>query len=51
MGFTLIEQLNNVNIDNVLETLRLNKREDFWILKLKTLYPYGLNAEVDFSSK
>ena len=24
------------------------KREDFWIKKLKTLHPYGLNAELNW---
>ena len=45
--FTLIEQLDNVNIDKDLTTLRLKKREDFWIQKLKTLYPCGFNAELN----
>ena len=29
--FTLIEELDNVNIDKDLATLRLKKNEDFWI--------------------
>ena len=32
-------------------TLRLKKREDFWIETLKTLYPYGLNAELNFPNQ
>ena len=46
--FTLIEQLDNMRIDKDLATLRLKKREDFWIETLKTLDPYGLNAELNF---
>ena len=32
---TLIEQLNNIELDKELLTFRLKKREDFWIHKLK----------------
>ena len=46
--FTLIEQLDNIKIDKDLATLRLKKREDFWIEKLKALHPYGLNAVLNF---
>ena len=46
--FILIEQLGNINIDKDLVTLRLKKREYFWILRLKTLQPDGINAELDF---
>ena len=46
--FTLTEQLDNMNIEKELATLRLKKREDFWILKLKTLHPHGMNAELNF---
>ena len=35
--FTITEQLR----------LLLKKRENFWILKLKTLYPDGLNQELN----
>ena len=31
--FILMEQLDNTNIDEDLATLRLTKREDFWILR------------------
>ena len=34
--FTLIERLNNMRTDKDLATLRLKKREDFWIETLKT---------------
>ena len=33
--FTLIERLDNVNIDKDMTTLWLKKREDFWIKTLK----------------
>ena len=46
--FTLIEQLNDTNIDKELLRSRLKKREDFWIIKLKTLQPHGFNAERNF---
>ena len=36
--FTLIEQLNNIELDKDLLTSRLNKRKDLWIHKLKTQY-------------
>ena len=36
--FILIEQLDNININKDLATLRLKKRENFWILKLKIRY-------------
>ena len=49
--FTLTEQLDNMRIDTDLATLRLKKREDFWIEKLKTLHPYGLNAELNFPNQ
>ena len=49
--FTLIEQLDNMRIDKDLATLRLKKREDFWIETLKTLHPYGLNAELNFTNQ
>ena len=49
--FTLIEQLDNMRIDKNLATLRLKKREDFWIETLKTLHPYGLNAELNFPNQ
>ena len=46
--FILIEQLDNINIDKDLVTLRLKKREDFWILRLKTLQPDDVNVELNF---
>ena len=49
--FTLTEQVDNVSIDKHLATLWLKKREDFWIQKLKTFHPYGLNAELNFANQ
>ena len=46
--FILIEQLDNINIDKDLAALRLKKREDFLILRVKTLQPNGFNAELNF---
>ena len=45
--FTLIEQLSNMHTADK-ETLRfrLTWREDFWIQKLETLTPKGLNKEL-----
>ena len=42
--FIIIEQQQNINTTPT-ETLklRLKERENFWIKKLKTLTPYGLN--------
>ena len=48
--FILIEQLDNINIDKDLATLRLKNREDFRILRLKTLQPDDFNAELNFSN-
>ena len=38
--FTLIEQLNKIELDEELRAFRLKKPEDFWIHKLKTLKPH-----------
>ena len=43
--FTLIEQLKIENHPNITETLK--NREDFWIIKLQTLSPKGLNHELN----
>ena len=46
--FTLIEQLtetSNVSKDTL--RLSLKWREDFWIIKLKTLAAKGLNQELN----
>ena len=43
--FTLIEQLTEIS--NESKELRLKQREDFWIIKLETLAPIGLNQELN----
>ena len=44
---TLIKQLNDTNIDKELIKYRLEKRENFWGKKLKTLQPHGFNTELN----
>ena len=46
--FLIIEKLQNINTTPI-ETLklRLRERKNFWIKKLKTLTPYGLNQELN----
>ena len=46
--YIYLEQLDNRNIDEDLATFILKKREDFCILRLKTLQPDGFNAELKF---
>ena len=47
--FTLIEQLTEIsNVSKDTLRLRLKRRfKDFWIIKLKTLAPKGLNQELN----
>ena len=46
--FILIEQLNNIyTTDKETLKFRLKYREDFWIQKLETLTPKGLNQELN----
>ena len=46
--FTLIEQLTEIsNVSKDTLRLRLKRREDFWIIKLETLAPKGLNQELN----
>ena len=42
----MIEQIRKVAAIERTRTL-LKKRENFWTLKLKTLYPDGLNQELN----
>ena len=49
--FTLTKQLDNMRIDKDLATLRLKKREDFWIETLNTLHSYGLNPALNFPNQ
>ena len=46
--FILIEQLNNIKNTSI-EVLkqRLKDRENYWIKRLKTLTPFGLNQELN----
>ena len=46
--FTLMEQLNDTNIDKKLIKYMLKKPEDFSIMKLKTLQPNGFNNQLNF---
>ena len=54
--FKLIEQLSNIHkIDKEILKFRLKRREDFWIQKLETLTPTGLELndvknEIKFNS-
>ena len=46
--FTLTEQLPEIsNVSKDTLRLRLKRREDFWIIKLETLAPKGLNQELN----
>ena len=46
--FTLIKQLMEIsNVSKDIIRPRLKRREDFWIIKLKTLAPKGLNQELN----
>ena len=44
--FTLIEQIREQTTAEETRT-RLKRRRHFWVLKLKTLYPDGLNQELN----
>lgn len=46
--FTIIEQLKNMNETKATLTERLKRREDFWIKRLRTMRPDGLNTELNF---
>ena len=46
--FTLIERLSNIHTtDKDILKFRLKRREDFWIQKLETVTPKGLNQELN----
>ena len=45
--FTIIEQIRNLNKEKQEKRRILEHREDLWILKLKTLQPYGLNDKLN----
>ena len=45
--FTIIEQIQDNNKTHSQKQKIILQRENFWILKLKTLTPYGLNQELN----
>ena len=45
--FTITERLTNTNLDKEILRESLNRRENFWIQTLETLYPKGLNQELN----
>ena len=45
--FTIIEKVTKNCTTSEELRLLLKKRENFWIIKLKTLHPYGLNQELN----
>ena len=45
--FTLEQLTETKNVTKATLKLRLKRSEDFWILKLDTLSPKGLNKELD----
>ena len=47
LKFVLIGQLNQTNLEILTLRKQLKIRKDFWILKLETLYPKGLNRELN----
>ena len=52
MRFVIIEQINNHSSLSKLENRRIvEQREDFWIKKLKTLDPFGLNDWLNLACK
>ena len=44
-----VEQVNNKLLSNLKTRSLLEPREDFWILKLQTLFPQGLNVSLNYS--
>ena len=45
--FMTINRLTNTNLDKEILREHLIQRENFWIQKLETLYPKGLNQELN----
>ena len=45
--FLIIEQLNQTNLDKLTLRKQMKIGENFWILKLETLNPKGLNRELN----
>lgn len=48
---TIIEGINNKNMTREKIRNTLEHREDFWILKLGTLHPYGFNDKLNYPMK
>ena len=45
--FTITDKLTNTNLEKEVLSERIIQRENFWIQKLETLYPEGLNQELN----
>ena len=45
--FTITDKLTNSNLEKEVLSERIIQRENFWIQKLETLYPKGLNEELN----
>ena len=45
--FTITDKLTNTNLEKEVLSERIIQRENFWIQKLETLYPKGLNEELN----
>ena len=45
--FTITDKLTNSNLEKEVLSERIIQRENFWIQKLETLYPEGLNQELN----
>ena len=46
--FTIIEEVYNKSLSMLKIRRLLEHREDFWILKLQTLFPQGLNISLKY---
>ena len=46
--FTIIEEVYNKSLSKLKIRSLLEHREDFWILKLQTLSPQGLNISLNY---
>ena len=49
--FTVIEQIKDPSKEKLQLREILKNREDFWMLKLQTLHPKGLNDQFNFPQK
>ena len=46
--FTIIEKITKTELGKAEMTNLLQRREDFWMVKLKTLGTYGFNPRLNF---